>query len=293
MKKVIFLLLPILVTSCYSPREKCQTDKSNQSYSNHSPTSHQEVALEVLSASKQWIEHFNNGNAKQCASKYLNNAVLRAKPFGVKYNKNEVLDFWTSLIGSGATNLVYTNVSAEVVDEKTAMLSANWSMNIGEGIIYQEKWVKENDNWMLEYDDFEVLIQYKSPKRNVSNPIESHQRVEEVLMASINWTTAFNAGDAESCGNGYVEKASMIAVPFASLHSKEEITSFWQKLVSDGANNLTYHNLNISDVSPHSILLSSNWSMNIGEGKIYQEKWVNLEGEWKLNYDEFQVLKQY
>lgn len=293
MKKIIMLVLPLLVISCTSlKKEECQSKKT-QNYTSHSPTAHQEVAIEVLSASKQWIENFNSGNAEECANGYQSNAVMRATPFGVKYNKEEVLEFWTSLIGSGANNLVYTDVSVEVVDEQTAMLSANWSMNIGEGIIYQEKWVKENNNWVLEYDDFEVLLQYESPIENLANPVASHERLEEVLSASISWTNSFNSGDAASCGNGYVSNASMIAVPFASLHSKEEITSFWEKLVADGATNLIYHNPTISDVSVNSVLLSSNWSMNIGEGKIYQEKWVNTEGSWKLNYDEFQVLKQY
>jgi ketosteroid isomerase-like protein len=293
MKKIIMLVLPLLVISCTSlKKEECHS-KETQNYTAHSPTAHQEAALEVLSASKQWIENFNNGNAEECANAYTSNSVMRAMPFGVKKSKDEILEFWTSLISSGANNLVYTDVSVEVVDEQTAMLSANWSMNIGEGIIYQEKWVKENGKWVLSYDDFEVLLQYESPLTNEANPIASHERLDAVLSASISWTTSFNSGDAASCGEGYVSNASMNAVPFASLHSKDEITSFWEKLVSDGATNLTYHNLTISDVSPNSILLSSNWSMNIGEGKIYQEKWVNSEGDWKLNYDEFQVLKQY
>lgn len=294
MKKIIVLVLSFSTISCsyFNNDPKCHTENP-QSYTSHTPTAHQQVALEVLSASKQWINHFNNGNAQECANGYTSISVMRALPFGVKYSQEEILSFWTSLIESGANNLVYTNVSVEVVDEQTALLSAQWSMNIGEGIIYQEKWIKENEKWLLSYDDFEVFLQYESPMKNEANPIASHERLEGVLSASISWTESFNSGDAASCGEGYVDNATMNAVPFASLHSKEDITSFWKKLVADGASNLTYHNLNISDVSPNSVLLSSNWSMNIGEGKIYQEKWVNTEGDWKLNYDEFQVLKQY
>jgi hypothetical protein len=46
-------------------------------------------------------------------------------------------------------------------------------------------------------------------------------------------------------------------------------------------------------VTANSGILSSDWSMNIGEGKIYNEKWEKKDGKWKLSYDEFEVITQY
>ncbi|WP_405397767.1 YybH family protein [Maribacter sp. Asnod2-G09] len=267
--------------------------QQNQAYSSNTPTAHHTVALEVLNASKTWINNFNNGNAKACVAGYTENAVMSAKPFGIMNGTETISEFWTPFIESGATNLIYTEVSIEVVNEKTAFLSANWSMNVGEGVIFQEKWEKIEGKWLLTYDDFQVLEQFKTPQENTINPIANHLILEDVINASISWTKGFNGGKSEDCRNGYTKNATMNAVPFASMHNQEEIDGFWSKLIKDGANNLTYHNPTFKVITNNTVLLSSNWSMNIGEGKIYQEKWEKIEEKWLLSYDEFELLKQY
>jgi|TARA_B110000438_G_C15708233_1_gene604149 hypothetical protein len=48
-------------------------------------------------------------------------------------------------------------VKLEVIGNETVLLSADWSMNIGRGIITIEKWVKQLDGvWLLEKDEFEI-----------------------------------------------------------------------------------------------------------------------------------------
>lgn len=273
--------------------QESEKQQQVQSYIEHSPTRHHEIALEVLKASKEWILEFNKGNAKACVVRYDKNAVMSAMPFGIKNGIKEISEFWTPFIESGATNLIYTNVRIEVVNETTVFLSGNWSMNVGEGVIYQEKWEKKNGEWLYTYDNFEVLKQYETPKENKTNPVASHITLEEVIKASIKWTKGFNAGNRTICGNGYAENAMMNAIPFASINGKKGIADFWTKLIQDGAANLTYHNPTFTAITGNSATLSSRWSMNIGEGKIYQEKWEKKENEWLLTYDEFQVLKQY
>lgn len=60
-------------------------------------------------------------------------------------------------MASGAGELKYTDVKLEAVDESTVLLSANWSMNVGRGIITKEKWVLQKDGrWLLQEDDFEI-----------------------------------------------------------------------------------------------------------------------------------------
>jgi len=41
------------------------------------------------------------------------------------------------------------------------LLTADWKMNVGRGIITMERWVKRGEGkWLLEFDDFEVQEQY-------------------------------------------------------------------------------------------------------------------------------------
>lgn len=270
-----------------------QHTKTTQAFSASAPTTQHKVALEVLDASKAWIANFNKGNAAACVNGYTQNAVMNAQPFGIKKGKEEIAGFWTPFIQSGATNLIYTNVRIEVANKTTAFLSANWSMNVGKGKIYQEKWVKKENTWLLSYDNFEVLEQFKTPQKNSTNPIASHIVLEELIKASINWIQGFNTGKGAVCGNGYSEKAIMNAVPFASLNAKKDIQGFWTQLIGKGAKNLIYNNPIFTAQTANTGTLAACWSMNIGEGKIYQEKWEKVNGKWLLTYDEFQVLKQY
>lgn len=292
-KTVIIALIFVMgLTSC-EQKLNPEKNKIKQSFIAHTPTLHHKVALEVLNASKKWITNFNEGNSEACIKGYDTKAIMSALPFGVKNGTKEISEFWTPFMQSGASNLIYSNVSIEVANETTAFLSANWSMNVGKGIIYQEKWEKKEGKWLLTYDNFQVTEQFEKPKENTSNPIASHLVLENVIKASIKWTTAFNTGKSEVCGNGYSKNATMNAIPFASLNGKDSIEVFWKNLIKDGAKNLTYHNPTFKVITNSTVILSSNWSMNIGEGKIYQEKWENINNEWLLTYDEFEVLKKY
>ena len=289
---IIIIVLAVGFTSC---KKELKTEKPSikQSFTEHTPTAHHQIALEVLNASKAWLNNFNNGNAEACVKGYDQNATMKVTPIGIKKGPTEISEFWTPFIKSGATNLIYTNVSIEVADESTAFLSANWSMNVGKGIIYQEKWEKINNEWLLTYDEFEILEQFESPKENTTSPIASHIILEDVIKASIKFTKGFNAGNGIVCGNGYSEKATLNAIPFASINGKNEIQGFWEKLIKDGATNLTYHNPTFKVTTGNNAFIASQWSMNIGEGKIYQEKWERINNDWLLTYDEFKVLKQY
>ncbi|MDY8135491.1 hypothetical protein [Aquimarina sp. 2201CG5-10] len=290
-KLISFVLVCILFSCTTTPKEKTEIEK--QSYTNQESTAHHSIALEVLQASKDWINAFNQGNVSTCIAGYKKDAVMRATPFGLKQGETEIEAFWKPFIESGASNLIYTNVAIEVINKTTALLSANWSMNIGRGVIYQEKWIKENNKWVLVYDDFEVKEQYETPKENPTNPIGSHLLLEDVINSSIKWIEGFNAGNGDICGEGYTKNATMNAIPFTNLHSKTDIQSFWNTLMNDGASNLIYNNPKFEVINTTVIKLSSDWSMNIGEGKIYQEKWVKENDTWLLDYDEFEVLKQY
>ena len=259
----------------------------------HSATAHHEIALEVITASKNWIKNFNEGNIQTCMSTYDPNATLSMTPFGIKCGVKDISKFWMPFVASGATNLVYTDVSVEVVDQNTAFLSASWSMNVGRGLIFQEKWERIENKWVLTYDNFDLLEQFEHPRENTIHPVASHLVLESIIKSSIVWINNFNAGEGDACGDGYSETAFMNATPFVKIGGKNEITSFWNKLIKDGAKELIYSNPTFRACTENTGVLSSNWRMNIGEGKIYKEKWNKMDDEWLITYDEFQVLKQH
>ena len=288
-KSTTFLVL-ISMLSC---KQMSKDTNNKQSFSEQTATAHHSTALEVLTASKTWITNFNSSNTKACLAGYDEKATMSAMPFGIKKGVTAISEFWTPFIKSGATNLVYTNVSIEVVDQATAFLSANFSMNVGKGIIHQEKWEKKAGKWLLTYDDFQVTEQFSKPKENSTSPIASHLVLEELIQASSEWIKGFNAKKEAVCGNAYSENATMNAVPFLTANGKQTIQNFWGKLIKDGAENLIYHNPTFKDHGNNTVSISSQWSMSIGEGKIYQEKWEKIAGKWLISYDEFKVLKQY
>jgi ketosteroid isomerase-like protein len=116
-----------------------------------------ELKQAVLKCSQKWVESFNKGDVDFCVEGYHSDAVINAKPLGTFKGIKEIDAFWRPFMGSGAGDLKYEDVKLQVVDSSTVLLSANWSMNVGRGIITQEKWVLQADgNWLLTQDDFEI-----------------------------------------------------------------------------------------------------------------------------------------
>ena len=86
---------------------------------------------------------------------------MYAKPFGTFRGIQEIESFWKPFIETGAGDLEYSNVSVAIENETTVLLTADWKMNVGRGIITMERWVKRGEGkWLLEFDDFEVQEQY-------------------------------------------------------------------------------------------------------------------------------------
>ncbi|WP_435262998.1 hypothetical protein [Tenacibaculum sp. nBUS_03] len=292
-KIVLPIVMLVMMSSSFGQTSKKRSKLPQQSYTKNTPTALHEAALEVLKASKARISKFNTKSTNAFLQAYSPKATMSVTPHGVKSGTKEISNYWKPLIKSGATDLTYTNVSIEIVNNTTAFLSANWSTNFSRGIIFKEKWEKTQGEWLLTYDNFQILEQFKTSKKSKTNPIASHIILEEVIKASIKWTKGFNAGKKEVCASGYASNATMNATPFEPVNGKTNIEKFWGKLIADGATNLTYHNPTFSAKTNNSVLLSSLWSMNIGEGKIYQEKWEKINNKWVLTYDEFELLKQY
>ena len=124
-------------------------------------SSRRQVVREVRAASNAWIDNFNAGNVDGIANAYEEDAIMWAEPFGIFEGRDAIRAFWDDLVNNvGATNLVYQRRRIRVISDTVAIVRSDWSMNIGGGIIYQEKWVKQaNGEWILRSDHFDVLFQ--------------------------------------------------------------------------------------------------------------------------------------
>lgn len=107
-----------------------------------------------------WIESFNKGDVEACINAYVDDAVMVVKNIGEFKGKEAIAGFWNETT-KAANHIEYSNTNIKVIDEKTVHLNSDWKMNIGEGIITLEEWVKQEDgSWKLVQDEFEILKQY-------------------------------------------------------------------------------------------------------------------------------------
>ena len=112
----------------------------------------------VWQASEDWQRAFNRGDAAACASHYEETAVIRAAPFGTFIGKPAIEEFWQQLIDDGLSDVRYIDPRIIIIDEDSAVLTANWKMNKAAGLVYRELWVMQPDGRMkLREDEFEAL----------------------------------------------------------------------------------------------------------------------------------------
>ncbi|MCZ4339479.1 cysteine hydrolase family protein [Shewanella colwelliana] len=136
----------------------------------------QSIRQSVMQASREWIANFNQGNVQACIDRYQQGAIMQVSPFGRFDGISAIGAFWSEFAKSGPAQLVYRNVEIKVLNDKQAILSANWSMNIASGFISKELWTLNDDgHWYLEEDDFSVLSQ-------LTAPLEQRKRTALVLV---------------------------------------------------------------------------------------------------------------
>ena len=117
--------------------------------------------LEALKASHNWIKHFNKGDVNYCVAGYTHDADVKVKPLGEFKGSENIDNLWRPFIESGASNLEYSDIWVKQIDKQTVQMGANWSMNIGKGVITLEEWVKQPEGvWKLVRDEFEIKEQY-------------------------------------------------------------------------------------------------------------------------------------
>lgn len=118
-----------------------------------------DLIAKVNEASGKWKAAFNSGDAAGCAAQYEATAVMVAKPFGTFTGTAEIQAFWQKLIDDGFKEVNYVEpTKLEPVDDKSAILSSNWSMNKAKGVITKELWVLQEDGTAkLKEDHFEAI----------------------------------------------------------------------------------------------------------------------------------------
>lgn len=172
--KIIAICMVVLTISCNSSKTIQKGSKI------------MDVKKEVLDASKNWISNFNKGNTIEIANAYTEDAIMAAKPFGTFEGKKAIGEFWTPFIKSGATDLKYTNTKVEVINDKKAIISSHWSMNVGKGIITNETWVKIDGIWKLKNDHFEVTEQFKN-NNDMNKRKETYVLVHSAWLGAWQW----------------------------------------------------------------------------------------------------------
>lgn len=119
------------------------------------------IRSEVNKASARWRAGFNNANPQECANQYHENAVMEVGGIGSFAGKAEIYKFWQEFISSGAREVEYFKTKIEVIDENTALLTSDWKMNVGLGVITKEKWCRQNNGqWLLTEDAFEMTEKF-------------------------------------------------------------------------------------------------------------------------------------
>ena len=115
------------------------------------------LITKTQTASQQWKDFFNAGDAKGCASMYEESAYMLAKPLGEFTGRHQIQAFWQNLIDQGFSDVAYIEPTTEVLDSTSVLLTSRWKMNKAHGIITNELWVLQADGQMrLKEDHFEV-----------------------------------------------------------------------------------------------------------------------------------------
>lgn len=112
----------------------------------------------VNAASRRWQNAFNSKDAKGCAGLYEENAIMHARPFGTFEGREAIQGFWQKIMDDGLAEVEYINHNIEIIDSKSAVLTAGWRMNVAQGVIHKELWALQPDGTAkLREDDFEAF----------------------------------------------------------------------------------------------------------------------------------------
>ncbi len=108
----------------------------------------------VKRASEKWQSSFNRRDSRGCSLCYEEYALMVASPLGSFKGRDAIQAFWQKLIEGGFTDVTYVDPKIEVIDDRTAILSADWTMNKAKGLITKELWIIQPDGTALLQEDY-------------------------------------------------------------------------------------------------------------------------------------------
>ncbi|CAF1054864.1 unnamed protein product, partial [Didymodactylos carnosus] len=124
------------------------------------------IDLEIVT--DEWIRRFNMGDFKYIVNAYLPTAKLYARNASVPslplVGREKIGEFWNNFYKTtGATNLIYYDRKITVTGPSSGESSSRWTMNVGDGFIDKETWMKNNETgiWLLAFEDFTVEQNYR------------------------------------------------------------------------------------------------------------------------------------
>jgi len=146
-----------------------------------------QIHQQVLQASQQWIDQFNQGQLDNCINTYTPDAVLDVRPQGRHLGRTEIGAFWRNFATLNPGNLCYRNRRVYPVSETEAILSASWTMNVASGFITKELWRTQPDgSWLLAEDDFTVVtIDSEASDTRVNSQSSAQAPVTALLIVDL------------------------------------------------------------------------------------------------------------
>lgn len=118
---------------------------------------------------------------------------------------------------------------------------------------------------------------------------------DSVLIAckhgSSAWQDAFNRRDAAACAELYDPSCVMNAQPFGVYEGRHAIQEFWQYIIDQGFESVTYSEPEWKKDKQGGFVLTAKWTMNKAFGVVHEEYWVvGDDGQARLMRDHFEVL---
>ncbi|MCZ4282129.1 nuclear transport factor 2 family protein [Kiloniella laminariae] len=126
------------------------------------------------------------------------------------------------------------------------------------------------------------------------NKIDHVEVQSAVTLASEKWKAGFNSANPNICAAAYHEDAVMEVGGMGSFIGKAAIFKFWQDFILSGAKDVEYFDTKMDVIDTNTVLLTSNWKMNVGQGRITKEKWCRQhDNQWLLTEDAFEMTEKF
>ena len=180
------------------------------------PAENTAAADEVTAA---WVKAFNAGDAAAVGALYTEEAHSMPPGGGPVTGRTSIEAYWREDMGSGGIVTTLTpNDSVMQGDllhvDGTYEVKAKDGLSLAKGQ-YQQLWDHADNQWKVQHEVWRL------------DPSFQHDPKASEQLAS-QWTTAYNAGDAEGLMALYADDAELSTHPAGSIQGRKAIGGFWK-----------------------------------------------------------------